>query len=86
MKTKKLKSMVVGEFEIKFWKDWLYADMLKRLAMVEKLPIVRDVKRFGKLPKKMRKHIFAQMLNGYFEDLESAVYTKTDIEKRRAKK
>lgn len=72
-----------GEFEIKFWKDWLYADAIKRLDIVEKLPIVRDVEKFGELPKKIRKHFFAQMLNGYFEDLESAVYTKMRSENKK---
>ncbi len=79
MKNKKPKF----DFEIKFWKDWLYADTLKRTDLVEKLFIVRDIQNFNKLPKKFRKHIFAQMLNSYFEDLESAVYTKIRLDKNK---
>lgn len=78
MKSKKFKE----EFEIKFWKDWLEADMLKRGEMVEKLPLIRFLDDGQKLSKKMRLRIFAQLLNSYFEDLESAVYTKIRLEKK----
>jgi hypothetical protein len=77
-----------GEYEIKFWKDWLEADLLKRRKMVEKLSILRDIEDIKKIkmPSKMRKHMVASNLNGFFEDLESAVYTKVRLdEKKKAK-
>jgi hypothetical protein len=30
-------------YEIKFWKEWLNADCLKRINMVEKLPMSRTL-------------------------------------------
>lgn len=72
-----------GEYEIKFWKDWLEADMLKREEMVSKLPFVREVQNVHKLPPKVRKHMITLMLNSFFEDLESAVYTKVRLERKK---
>jgi len=75
-----------SEFEIKFWKDWLEADTLKKMEMVEKLPIVNEISDIAKIPPKIRKHTFALMLNGFFEDLESAVYTKVRLDKQTNKR
>lgn len=80
--------MKEDDFEIKFWKDWLYADTLERIALVEKLPIIKE---FIDMPtkikdKKMLKHILVSNLNGFFEDLESAVYTKIEIDKKKKSK
>lgn len=72
-------------YEIKWWKDWLDADILKRTNMVEKLPFYKFCRDMHVLKdEKMMKHSFSTFLNGYFEDLESAVYTKFRIEKRHA--
>lgn len=65
------------KYEIKFWEKWLNAD-IERVDLVKKLP-------FFKMSLKMKdnslfKHAFATMLNGYFEDLESSVYTKMEYE------
>ncbi len=73
------------EYEIKWWKDWLEADCLKREEMVENLPIIRGIGTTEKVPEKIRKHSFALMLNGFFEDLESAVYTKVRLEEEKSK-
>ena len=73
----------VEDYEIKFWKDWLEADGLKRMKLVEKLPITNEVFKMDKMPPKMRHRIFASMLNSFFEDLESAVYTKIRLEKKK---
>ncbi|HLC73178.1 MAG TPA: hypothetical protein VJH20_00910 [Candidatus Nanoarchaeia archaeon] len=70
--------MAKDDYEIKFWKDWLYADHLKRLDMVEKLPITKTIWKMKDLP--IKEHSFALMLNSFFEDLESAVYTKIRLE------
>ena len=72
MKNKKNKKKM--EYEIKFWKDWLEADCLKRMKMVEKLPIVKEMCKTKNLnlSKKQQEHFFALMLNSFFEDLESA--------------
>ena len=81
---KKIKDF--GDYEIKFWKDWLESDCLKRADLVEKLPIVKEILKMNKVPEKIRKHSFASILNGFFEDLESAVYTKIMLEKKKIKK
>ncbi len=77
---KKSKKKLEEGYEIRFWKDWLEADMLKRLDLVKKLPL------FGMCLKmkdeKIWRNSFTTLINGYFEDLESAVYTKIRLEKR----
>ena len=65
--------------EIKFWEEWLNADCLKRQDMVEKLPFFKMCLTMKN--EKVFQHAFASMLNGYFEDLESAVYTKMENNK-----
>lgn len=77
------------EYEIKFWKDWLEADLIEKERLVEKLSIVRDIEDIGKMqkiPKKIRKHFFVSLLNGLFEDLENAVYTKIRLESKKKKR
>ncbi|MEK6936011.1 MAG: hypothetical protein AABW67_04425 [Nanoarchaeota archaeon] len=69
------------DYEIPFWGEWLEADCLKRSDMIEKLPVVKELSEMGKLPEKIRRHTFALMLNSFFEDLESAIYTKNSLEK-----
>ena len=66
------------EYEIKFWKDWLNADCLERIKLVEKLPIVKELGKTRNLdlPKKQQEHFFALMLNSFFEDLESACFVR----------
>ena len=69
------------DYEIKFWKDYLHSDHLERLKLVEKLPLrkmLKDLEKIKskKITEKMKAQMIAQLLNGYFEDLESAVYTK----------
>ncbi|MBS3157422.1 hypothetical protein J4442_04620 [Candidatus Woesearchaeota archaeon] len=61
-------------YETKFWKDWLEADFLKRLELVEKLPLFD--RSLGMKHNKLKKHSFAGLVNTNFEDLESAVYVK----------
>jgi ADP-heptose:LPS heptosyltransferase len=73
------------DYEIPFWGEWLEADCLKRSDMVEKLPIIKEISNIGKLPEKIRKHSFVLMINSFFEDLESAIYTKIELEKRKKK-
>lgn len=75
-------------YEIKFWKDWLEADLIERIKLVEKLSIVRyieDIDRIQKMPKKVRRHIFVSLLNSFFEDLENAIYTKIRLENKKKK-
>ena len=54
--------------------------------MVEKLPIIKEIVNSSQFPEEFRKHSLALMLNGFFEDFESAVYTKMRIEKKIRKK
>lgn len=75
------------KFEIKWWEDWINADMLKRLKMVEKLPFVKSViKLDNKIPEKIRTEMISNMLNGFFEDLESAMRTQFNNEQMKKKK
>ncbi len=68
-------------YEIRFWKDWLEADLLKRQKLVEKLPFFKMCLQMKN--NKMWKHSFTTLLNGYFDDLESAVRTKVRLEKNK---
>ena len=68
------------EFEIKFWKEWLEADLLKRGELIKKLPIVQRPLKIK--DKKLAKDTIAMLLNSYFEDLESAVYTKIRLKNK----
>lgn len=77
------KRKVKEEFEIKFWKDWLEADILERQELVGKLPFIGQVQNLHKLPVKLRKQVLTTFLNGFFEDLEGAIYTKMRLEKQR---
>ncbi|GEM_PF-2605391 len=74
------------DYEIKFWKDWLHADHFERLEMVKKLPIIKEIIDLGKLDSKLRKQIFSSNINSFFEDLESAVYTKIRLEQKKIKR
>lgn len=74
------------EYEIKWWKDWLEADFIKRKRMVEKLPIINEISNMDKIPINIRKHSFAMLFNSFFEDLESAIYTKIRIENKKVAK
>jgi len=71
------------DYEIKFWKDWLEGNLLKREKLVKNLLIVRNYSELSRLPKEIRETALVSMLNGFFEDLESAVYTKIRLEKLR---
>jgi len=55
--------------------------MLKKEELVAKLPIIKSIWDLKNLPENTRKEIFAQTLNGMFQDLENAVYTKVSNEK-----
>ncbi|MBM3304016.1 MAG: hypothetical protein FJY76_02875 [Candidatus Aenigmarchaeota archaeon] len=67
---------------------WLNADPLKREELVAKLPFARDCVecRWLKLPKRLRERTIPMLLNSFFEDLESAVYTKVRLEERKRPK
>jgi len=79
------------DYEIKFWKDYLHSDCLGRLKLIEGLPIrkmINDLENIKnkKLKENMKSRMIAQLLNGYFEDLESAVYTKIRNESEKKSK
>lgn len=73
-----------SEYEIKFWKDWLEADSLKRHELVKKLPFFKTCLIMKN--DKTWKNSFTILLNDYFKDLESAVYTKIRLEQEKKKK
>ena len=68
-------------YEIKFWKDWLGADHLKRGQLVKKLLIFKEL--FQIKDDETLKRTAVILLNSYFEDLESAVYTKINLEENK---
>ena len=72
-------------YEIKFWKDWLEGDIEKRLKLVKNLSIIREIEKINKLPKDFREQMLVNSLNGFFEDLESAVHTKIRLGKKKYK-
>ncbi|MBU4502543.1 MAG: hypothetical protein KKA79_08145 [Nanoarchaeota archaeon] len=72
------------EYEIKFWKDWLEADIIKKKELVEKLSLFKMCLEMK--DNKVWRHSFATVLNGYFEDLEAALYTKMRLERAIKKK
>ncbi len=88
MRTKNARRKRKSEYEIEFWERWLNADPLKREELVGKLPFIRDYMemRMAKLPEDMRRHMLTTFLNSFFEDLESAVYTKIRLEKNNKKR
>lgn len=71
------------KYEIKFWEKWLNAGF-RRDELVEKLPFFRMSLKMK--DNKLFRHAFATMLNGYFEDLESAVYTKISREQKKVRR
>lgn len=71
------------KYEIKFWEKWLNAGF-RRDELVEKLPFFRMSLRMK--DNKLFRHAFATMLNGYFEDLESAVYIKISSEQKKVRR
>jgi len=83
MKKKKSK---YKDYEIPFWGEWLDSDVLEKLRMIEKLPIIKEMVNINKLPKKFREHSLALLLNSFFEDLESAIYTKIRLESQKKRK
>ena len=71
------------EYEIIFWKEWLEADALKRRKLVKNLLIIKEALQIEKFPKEHREQLLANSLNSYFEDLESAMYTKIRLERKK---
>ncbi len=73
-----------SEYGIKFWKEWLDADALKRLELVKKLPLFKMC--LGMKDTKIWRFAFANFINNYFEDLENEVYIKISHNKQVKKK
>ncbi|PJC45454.1 hypothetical protein CO037_01420 [Candidatus Pacearchaeota archaeon CG_4_9_14_0_2_um_filter_30_8] len=55
--------------------------LLKRIELVETLPIIERIHYLKEITATQGKSIIASLLNGFFEDLESAVYTKVSLSK-----
>ena len=68
------KDKIKQEKGIKFWRDWLNADLLKREEMIGNLPIMKSIWGLGTMPKRIRKRALTIMLNSFFEDLEAQIY------------
>ena len=58
--------------EIKWWEDWLEADLLEREKMMKKLPIIKDTYDLAhSVDKKTFEFSLRTLLRSYFEDLEN---------------
>jgi len=68
-------------FEIKFWKDWLYANAYERQKLVRNLSFIKSLVKLNGLSEKEEELILSSQLNSFFEDLEMAVYQKFLFEK-----
>ncbi|MCX6709951.1 MAG: hypothetical protein NTV63_03315 [Candidatus Woesearchaeota archaeon] len=71
----------------KFWNDWLKADSEKRINMVQKTLIARELSDYlllrlanakdrSKIKKSFIKWTVARQVNDYFEDFESVLLSK----------
>ena len=70
-------------FEIPWWDDWYNADMLKRLELVKKLLITRELTKMFvnmKIKKKYAETAAASTVNNYFEDFESYLAERERLE------
>lgn len=69
-----MKKKAKSKFEIPWWDEWYNADMLKRLELVKKLLITRELTgvfvKMG-IKKKYAETAAASNVNGYFEDFEN---------------
>ena len=76
-------------FEIPWWDEWYNADCLKRLELVKKLLITRELAgvfvKMG-IKKKYAETAAASNVNGYFEDFENYMAEKERLEKKSRKK
>jgi hypothetical protein len=67
------------DLAIKFWKDWLEErNPMKRLEMIEKLPVVKEIVDYtalNKITKKERLRTFSLTLESLFEDLKDTIYS-----------
>lgn len=52
------KDKIMQEKGIKFWRDWLNANLLKREEMIGKLPIMKSILGLSTMPKRIRKRAF----------------------------
>ena len=73
------------DYEILFWKEWLEANTPKRRELVKNLSLLKEALEITKFPEEQRLEILASSLNGFFEDLESAIYTKIRLEQNNKK-
>jgi hypothetical protein len=71
------------DLPMKFWRTWLAADELKRLKMLRKTMIVKELSAHmmskfsgAKLQKGFAEEFAARLVNDYFQDLECALMTK----------
>ena len=65
------------KYQIKWWYDWLKADTLKRIKMVESLPALKMNYRLlqeDRLTKKDKDMMLSQTMNSLFEDLENEIH------------
>jgi hypothetical protein len=66
------------DLAIKFWKNWIdERNPMKRLEMIEKLPVIREIADYtalNKITKKERLRTFSLTLDSLFEDLKDTIY------------
>lgn len=58
------------EYEIKWWSDYIEADILKRGKMVSELPFIKEIFSVcnSKIPLKYKKSTISSLLQSFFDD------------------
>lgn len=80
-----MKKIPKNKFEIPWWDEWYNADMLKKLELVKKLLITRELANaFVKMgiKRKYAETAASSTVNGYFEDFESYLAEKERLEEK----
>ncbi len=81
VKNMKKTALKKEEYEIKWWEDWLEADIIEKEEMVYNLPALADLLKLKGISKDMRRKLFARNLNYLFQDLQNAMCIKIANEK-----
>ena len=64
-------------YDIKWWSDYIDADILDRSKMVEELPFAKETYKLlldDKVPLDTKKHCYNMMLQSFFDDCISEMY------------
>ena len=80
------------DLAIKFWKNWLEEDSLKRPDRLRKMMVVRELVDYNynrnnkKISKKRWMHMVTQNLDGIFQDLVETISYLEYLKKKKTRK